>query len=145
MNKNSCSDPISWVSEQIQQLNKLVKIFYENDNTNMSFDSYVKIRGHLHKAECSIDEMVPESDISTCGYNRIFTPYRESGGLNKSFEEYFNNCLIPDMSPAGFLEELDRLIQITRDRKVIITTSGTEDEMKQVKVLEDYLSDFPPF
>lgn len=145
MSNDIYSDPISWVSSQIKQLNKLVKIFYVGSTFNVPSDEYRKIRAALHTAEYTINGILPKCDISTHGCGSIFAPYAMEEKEEVSFEEYFNKNLNPDTSLPGFLEELDELIQITKIRKVVISTSGTEIEMEQAKVLQDYLSSIPPF
>lgn len=84
------------------------------------------------------------SDITTFGLCKIFKPYDVSDRKD-SFEEYFNKSLNPDLSPSGFLEELDRLIQISYKRPVVIATTGTEYELEKIRVLKEYLSSIPPF
>lgn len=145
MINNIYSDPINWISSQIKQLNKLVKIFYVDSTSNVSSDEYKKIRAALHTAEHTINEILPKCDISTHGCSSIFAPYAMEEKEKISFEEYFNKNLNPDIALPGFLEELDELIQITKIRKVVISTNGTEIEMEQAKVLQDYLSSIPPF
>ena len=142
--KTSYSDPIGWVLSQIVQLSELTKIFYENNITTMSIDDYAEIQRCLSEAETAIKVLKPESDITTFNSSMIFSPYFHATS-DKNFEEYFNHCLNPDNAHIGFLEELDVLIAIARNRKVIIAVGDTVVERKAAEVLEHYLAQITPF
>lgn len=75
--------------------------------------------------------------ISVTESPEIFKPFEQLSS-DESFEEYFNRNLNPDLSCTGFLEELDRLIQASRNQPIGIGWN-TEDELLKLKVLKIYL------
>ena len=73
-------------------------------------------------------------DVST----KIFKPFEDSNS-EESFEEYFNRNLNPDLSAPGFLEELDKLIQLSRNHPICIGFNSNESELIQLRILKAYL------
>jgi hypothetical protein len=91
-----------------------------------------------------MDNEVTPVDIETFGSNVLFSSYNAVKS-DLSYESFFNKNLQPDYAIPGFLEELDELIQIAKQRPVVYATTGTEAELKQIKVVNEYLSLIPPF
>ena len=73
-------------------------------------------------------------DISFIEINPLTKYYKN----DESFSCYFNQNLSTENAPEGFLEELDRLIQINKVRKIIMEVDS--ESIKQAEVLVSYLS-----
>ena len=143
MSKNSCNAHMEGVLEQVKSLNKLVKILYKKNLLGIGEDSYEKVKKSLRTAEKTIKELSLEGDVSTSG-SAIFSGYLKDVRV-ENFEDYFYKNLNPDVAVFGFLEELDKLIAISKKRKIIVVENSTDIDTEYVKVLKDYLHSLPPF
>ena len=136
------SNPTDWLTVRLKELKKSLKGFYTHVNSATARE-YLTAVESLDLAIKTSSTKTTKVDITVGSDNAIFLNYKDCVN-SSSFEEYFNNCLNPDNSPIGFLEELNSLVAISYTREVTILTDGVY-EVKQAKVLDDYLSLAPPF
>ncbi|WAK44677.1 hypothetical protein vBAmePPT11V19_00051 [Alteromonas phage vB_AmeP_PT11-V19] len=66
----------------------------------------------------------------------IVKRYKDDYVNRMSFKNYFYTSLNPDLAPEGFLEELDRLLNLPR---VTITTHGVSEFANYCAILKPYL------
>ncbi len=136
------SNPTDWLTVRLKELERSLKGFYAHVNSATARE-YLTAVESLDLAIKTSSTKTTKVDITVGSDNAIFLNYKDCVN-SSSFEEYFNNCLNPDNSTVGFLEELSSLVDISYTREVTILANGVY-EIKQAKVLDDYLSLAPPF
>lgn len=143
MNKMIYGSHISYVFLQLQLIKKGFKYLNLNGTDWLELECAENVIG---TAASKIEALIPKADIETYGENAIFATYFEAKDRFGSFEQYFHNCSNPDYAPIEFLEELDRLIEINKERKVAIAVDADDNEhVKAAEILNNYLSGTPPF
>lgn len=135
-----------WLYAEVSRLNNSLSLLYENDKTSLRYNDFVKIDKAINELLITIKETKNKkyalivyqkdifSDITPNNDSSIFSNF-----TNKtSFEEYFHTNLNPDLSPAGFLEELSYLLNISEERPVVIFCPDKPLE-EQCLVLKNYI------
>ena len=147
MSKQIYNSYPSWILQQLKNTHDFLYLQNNAGRTGVDAADFDKIDQSFKRIKTEISALIPKPDISTYGNNGIFTQYFLKLPTHKlNFEDYFYQCLNPDFAPPGFLEELNRLIQINKNRKVAIATDYHDaEQLKAADVLYRYLSGIPPF
>ncbi len=85
----------------------------------------VIVQHHAEGSDCIVDKD-----------NLIVKDYRENYAKRMSFRNYFYTMQNPDLSPVGFLEELDRLLQLPR---VVLSHKGVSEFASYCATIKKYL------
>lgn len=148
VNKTELTD-IKRLLKEIQILHKSVKhaVYGNSDLINTQFYSIntnleIAIGRIEHLSEGKgvllTHDIHDNIDLSINSATPIFLNFW-STCHNLSFEHYFYKNLNPDNAPPGFLEQLDKLIQIAVERSIKVYAINNEQEINYFNVIKNYI------
>lgn len=151
MEKNDTDLPdIGWLMFKLTQIHEDINLLYNFGHSDLKAEEFKVIDSALFKAIETIGNMGKQSkvivtndnevhaDLVCNGVTPIFVHYW-SCPLDVDFKSYFYKNLNPDYAPVGFLEQLDGLLQLAKQRPLVIFARNDKQEMSYCATIKEYI------
>ena len=151
MSETSTPNDVSWILNELKNIQQGLKLMYDHQHTTLTFDKYSFISTTLNHAYTILENMQHNevilvkneelgprtSDLVSNSLTPIFLFYWTLTD-GTTFKDYFHKNLNPDIAPCGFLEQLDELISISRKRPLVLSYSN-EQEKSYCDTIKEYI------
>ncbi len=141
---------LDWVLNDLKEIQQNIKLLYDHQHSTLNhfqyevvdkalFDSYEKISSIQKNKVLVLTQEIDKqtADLVINSPTPIFLFYWTLTD-GTSFSDYFYKNLNPDIAPCGFLEQLSKLITITKARPLTIYCKTIQD-LEYCDIIKKYI------
>ena len=141
---------IGWLLFELNEIHQSMWLIHKHGESDLTSAQFQVINNALTEAAKQISTIGSKRkvfithdkdvkpDLVCNGPTPIFLHFW-SCPIGTKFEDYFYRNLNPDIAPIGFLEQLDKLLQLAAKKPLVIFTTCDDNELQYCDIIKQYI------